>query len=86
MVKDKSTEEIARKNVLFESKEPEGKSIKGYDFDNGLDYDKLLDNYETIGFQATHFAQALKIINKMISEKCSIYLGYTSNIRIKRYF
>jgi len=80
MVKDKSTEEIARKNVLFESKEPEGKSIKGYDFDNGLDYDKLLDNYETIGFQATHFAQALKIINKMISEKCSIYLGYTSNL------
>ena len=87
-----STEEIARKNEFFDSEEPEGLSIEGYDFncvndnnknnDNnqGIDYGKLLDSYECVGFQATHFAKAIKMINKMINEDVSIYLGYTSNL------
>ena len=77
--------QIGRKNVLFESKEPEGLSIKGFDFDNvdkmkGIDYDRLLDSYLSTGFQATHFAKALKTIDKMIADNCTIYLGYTSNL------
>lgn len=79
-INNKSTEEIARDNVMFESEEPEGLSIKGYDFNQPLDYNKLLDSYLTTGFQATHFAKAIKIINKMIEEKVTIYLGYTSNM------
>jgi deoxyhypusine synthase len=73
-------EETARKNVLFDSMEPEGLPIKGYDFDEALDYDKLIESYLTTGFQATHFAKAVEIINKMIKEKVTIYLGYTSNM------
>jgi deoxyhypusine synthase len=75
-----NTEKTARKNVLFSSIEPEGLSIKGYDFDEKLDYEKLLDSYLTTGFQATHFAKAVEIINNMIKEKAVIYLGYTSNM------
>jgi deoxyhypusine synthase len=73
-------EKTAKKNVLFKSIEPEGLSVKGYDFDEKLDYEKLLDSYLTTGFQATHFAKAIEIINKMIKEEVTIYLGYTSNM------
>lgn len=85
------TEQTARKNVLFESDEINGVSIKGYDFnknpssysreDEGyIDYDKLIDSFASTGFQATHFAKAVEIINKMINEKVTVYLGYTSNL------
>lgn len=78
------SEGIARKNVLFKSGKVNGISIKGYDFneirDGKIDCNKLLDSYLSVGFQATHFAQAVSIINKMIKEKASIYLGYTSNL------
>lgn len=73
-------ERIGRKNVLFSSREPEGLSIKGYDFNNGVNYAKLLDSYLTTGFQATHFAHAVEIIKKMHDEKATIFLGYTSNM------
>ncbi|VVB78338.1 putative deoxyhypusine synthase [uncultured archaeon] len=77
---NKNTEESARENVLFDSEEVEGLSIKGYDFDNGINYDKLLESFGSTGFQATHFARAVKIIEKMISDNAVIYLGYTSNL------
>ena len=76
----KSSEKIARASILKSSKEAKGISIKGYDFNNGLDYSKMLDSYLGTGFQATHFAKAVNIINKMRKEKCTIYLGYTSNL------
>ena len=76
----KNTEKISRENVLFESKEPEGLDIKGYEFNTGVNYDKLIDSYLTTGFQGTHFAKAIKIIEKMQKEKCCIFLGYTSNM------
>jgi len=77
------SEEKARKNVLFESDEVKGISINGYDFDdfnNGTDYSKLLDSFISTGFQATHFARAVSIIDKMIKDNATIYLGYTSNL------
>jgi len=85
---DMNKEEIEHKgrvSVLFDSQEPEGLSIKGFDFDrvnkmSGEDYDKLLDSYLTTGFQATHFAKAVQTIDKMIKEDVTIYLGYTSNM------
>jgi len=76
MDKDK----IARKNVLRKSKEINGVSIKGYEFNEGVDYGKLLDSFASTGFQASNLAKAKAIINKMISEKAFIFLGYTSNM------
>ncbi len=81
-----NSEKVGRENVLFDSEEVEGVSIKGYDFNKvegnmgGKDYSYLLDSYLTTGFQASHFAKAVEIIKKMREEKVCIYLGYTSNM------
>jgi deoxyhypusine synthase len=71
---------IARKNALKKSKEVFSDSIKGYNFSQELDYEKLLDSYSTTGFQATNFSKAIRIIRKMKKEKAYVYLGYTSNL------
>jgi deoxyhypusine synthase len=76
----KRSEKISRESVLRESSEPEGLSVKGYDFSEGVDYGKILDSYASTGFQATHFAKAEDIVNKMIGEKATIFLGCTSNL------
>ena len=73
-------ESKAHKNVLRKSQEIPGTAIRGYDFDKGVDYDKIIDSFATTGFQATHLSKAIQIINKMRKEKCTIYLGYTSNM------
>ncbi|MEK6829187.1 MAG: deoxyhypusine synthase [Nanoarchaeota archaeon] len=76
----KQSEKISRKNVLRQSGETEGISVKGYDFNKGIDYDKILDSYFSTGFQATHFAKAVELINRMIENKATIFLGCSSNL------
>ena len=41
--------------------------VHGYDFNQGLDYHKLLQSYRTSGFQATNFGKAVEEINRMVS-------------------
>ncbi|XP_053164388.1 deoxyhypusine synthase isoform X2 [Hemicordylus capensis] len=49
---------------------PEGSlTVRGYDFNHGLDYHALLQSYLTTGFQATSFGQAVNEINRMIEAK-----------------
>jgi len=73
--------DIAKKNILRDSTKPkEYTAIKGYDFSKGLNYDKLLDSFSTTGFQASNLGKAIEIIKKMREEKCTIFLGYTSNM------
>src|SRR3990172_12493856 len=67
-------------NVLCESEEPKGLPIQGYDFNQGVDYDKLIDSFASTGFQATHLSKAIELIRQMRKDKCTIYLGYTSNM------
>ena len=67
-------------NILKPSTEFDGPSVKGYDFNQPLDYEKLLDSFATTGAQATNLAKAFDIINEMRSQKAFIYLGYTSNM------
>lgn len=38
----------------------------GYDWSQGLDYEKLLQSYLTAGFQATSFGLAVQEVNKMV--------------------
>jgi len=54
--------------VFVESvKVPEGTPItKGYDFDNGINYEELFKSYATTGFQATHISRAVDQINMMV--------------------
>lgn len=87
---NKTNEEKSRESVLFESENAEGESVRGYDFDEKasssskedekIDFNKLIDSYASTGFQATYFAKAISIINRMIEEEAVIYLGYTSNL------
>ncbi len=78
MTKDKQN--VGHENVLRESEEPKGLAIRGYDFNQGVDYDKIIDSFASTGFQATHLAKAIEIIKQMRKDKCTIYLGYTSNM------
>ena len=43
--------------------------VGGYNFENGLDYDRLFSSLKTTGLQATNFALAADEINKMIECK-----------------
>ncbi|MBM3247229.1 deoxyhypusine synthase [Candidatus Pacearchaeota archaeon] len=76
----KNNERIAKKNILRKSQEVKGQIIEGYNFDKPLDYEQLIKNYATTGFQASHFARAIEITNNMIKNQAFIFLGYTSNM------
>ena len=67
------TEKIARENIFRKSADVEGIPIRGYDFDNGVNYEKLIDSLASTGFQASHFAKAVEIakeeeINKILDK------------------
>ena len=80
MTKSLDKESVARKNLLRKGFETQGISIKGYDFDEGVDYGGIINSFSTTGFQASLLAKAIGITNNMIRDKAFIYLGYTSNM------
>lgn len=46
---------------------PEGsETVKGYDFNQGVDHHELLKTFRYSGFQATNFGLAVEEINKMV--------------------
>lgn len=79
MTKNNNTR-IARENIFKESEEVEGVSVKGYDFNKGVDYSEIIKSFATTGFQATQLSEAIRIVNLMREEKATIFLGYTSNM------
>ena len=54
----KAAEKIAEEAKLNE--------VKGYDLNNGIDYEKILAGYMNTGFQATAFGEAVVEINRMV--------------------
>jgi deoxyhypusine synthase len=78
--KNLKKERIARKNILRKSEEAGGIKIKGYDFNQGVDYEKIIDSFASTGIQASNLSKAISITNEMINSKSFIYLGYTSNM------
>ena len=66
--------------ILKESEEVEGITIKGYNFNEGVNWDKITESYASTGFQATNLSKAVEICKKMRKEKAFVYLGYTSNM------
>ena len=75
--------DTGKENVLRDADSPDPKGLPeahGYDFNKGVNYDKLLESYLTTGFQATQLAKAIELIKQMRKDKCTIYLGYTSNM------
>jgi deoxyhypusine synthase len=80
MKNNKNSEKNFQDNILKKSDEIAGASVKGYDFNNGINFDKLIQSFSTTGFQATNLAKAIEIVKKMREEKAFIFLGYTSNM------
>lgn len=80
MAKTEDKETIARENILRKGDEPKGKYVKGYDFNKGIDYEKIIESFSTMGYQASNFYRAKEIIREMIDKKAKIFLGYTSNM------
>lgn len=62
---------LAVDSVLVKSvKIPEDTlQVKGYDFNQGIDYHAILQSYRTSGFQATNFGLAVEEINKMLKAR-----------------
>lgn len=62
--------EIAKDAVLKKSEAiAEGTpQVKGYDFNDGIDYSKLFESYVNTGFQATNLGLAIREINKMVNK------------------
>ncbi|KAJ2784099.1 Deoxyhypusine synthase [Coemansia javaensis] len=58
---------VATEAVLVRSAEvpADAKQVRGYDFDGGVDYERLLGTYLSTGFQASSFGRAVEIINRM---------------------
>ncbi|MEM3074948.1 MAG: deoxyhypusine synthase [Candidatus Pacearchaeota archaeon] len=78
--KYKDMEKIARKNVFHNSKKIKGTKINGYDFNKGINYQKIIEKFSTTGFQASNLSKAINILREMISKEAFIFLGYTSNM------
>ncbi|XP_072176616.1 deoxyhypusine synthase-like [Diadema setosum] len=62
---------VATSAVLVQSAEMpvDAVKVKGYDFNEGINYHKLMQSYGTSGFQATNLWKAIEEINKMIAKK-----------------
>lgn len=60
--------DITKDAVLVQSvKLPEDTpKVKGYDFNQGINYEKLMQSYYSTGFQALHLGQAFEEINNML--------------------
>ena len=58
-----------RAAVFKESENLEGKSIKikGYDFNQGLNYSNLIRSMISTGFQASNLGDAIEVVNQMVS-------------------
>lgn len=41
--------------------------LNRYDFNEGVNYAKLMRSYETMGYQGTNFGKAINEINRMVS-------------------
>lgn len=68
MASTASEPEIAKGAVLVKSEKLPNITpvVKGYEWNNGIDYDQLLGSYLHSGFQATNLGKAIDEVNKMV--------------------
>lgn len=59
---------IAKDAVLCESEQlpKDTPIIKGFEWNNGINHEALLNSYLYSGFQASNFGKAVQEINKMV--------------------
>lgn len=66
MEPQKASDAVLKKSLDISSENP---TVKGYDWNNGIDYEQLLSIYRYSGFQATNFGLSVEQINKMLDER-----------------
>ena len=58
--------------------------IKGYNFEEPFDFNKLLESYQNMGFQGSNLGTAFKILSNMLEEKkhgkLKIWMSFTGNM------
>ncbi len=54
--------------------------IKGYDFEDGFNFEKFIKSLSTSGIQAAELSSAITITNLMINENTPIFLSFTANM------
>jgi len=54
--------------------------ISGYDFDKGVDFDRIVKSFSTSGIQAANLGSAISTLNTVIRENVPVFLGFTSNM------
>lgn len=61
--------QIAKEAVLLKSEKLPDVTpmVKGYEWNNGIDHNQLLNSYLHSGFQATNLGLAIDEINKMVT-------------------
>ncbi len=57
--------------MLFMNKELKTPTIKGYDFNKGVNYEEIFKSYATTGLQAYNLSKAIEVVNDMISWRLS---------------
>jgi deoxyhypusine synthase len=72
--------EKAKESIFKQSKKIQGEEIVGPEITPETTLSEFINSYSSIGFQASHLGEAIKIIKKMRKEKAKIYLAYTSGI------
>lgn len=66
MEPQQASEAVLKKSIDISKENP---TVKGYDWNNGIDYEQLLSIYRYSGFQATNFGLSVEQINKMLDER-----------------
>ncbi|CAH0518993.1 unnamed protein product [Peronospora belbahrii] len=58
---------MAQDAVLMRSEDLEGKNVRvrGYEFNQGIDYEKIMQSYVTMGYQGTNLGKAIDEIKRM---------------------
>eukprot|EP00057_Strongylocentrotus_purpuratus_P034729 XP_796333.3 PREDICTED: deoxyhypusine synthase [Strongylocentrotus purpuratus] len=64
---DVSSESVEDKITALTSYDPI--PVKGYDFSNAIDYNKMMESMRTVGFQASHFGAAVDEVKRMLAKK-----------------
>jgi len=57
---------IITDSVFVQSEAVQSQVVQGYDFNNGVDYDALLDSFVTTGFQAMNLGRAIEEVRAML--------------------
>lgn len=65
---DTGEHSVAHGNVIFRSERmaDDAPIVKGYDFNQGINYEQLFASMKYTGFQATCMGEAMEEINKMV--------------------